>query len=108
MYAIRSYYEKAHAKNLSVEGELGALSGSEDGEAGRQSYMTDPTQAAEFVKQTGVDVLAVSIGNSHGLYKGTPKIDIDRLISIKKQVNVPIVMHGGSDLPDEISKELIT
>ncbi len=103
----RKYVKIAHARNLSVEGELGALAGSEDGEAERQSQMTDPTLAAQFVKQTGVDVLAVSIGNSHGLYKGKPKIDIDRLISIKKKVDVPIVMHGGSDLPDEISKELI-
>ena len=103
----KKYVELAHAKGLSVEGELGALAGSEDGEEERQAEMTDSNMAADFVEATGIDVLAVAIGNVHGLYKGTPSIDIDRLIAIKKKVDIPIVMHGGSDLPDEISNKLI-
>lgn len=99
--------EMAHMAGLSVEGELGSLAGSEDGEEELSMKMTDPFKAAEYVEKTGIDILAVSIGNSHGLYKGIPKIDVDRLIEIRQRVNVPLVLHGGSDLPDEVSTRLI-
>mgnify|MGYP005836109827 FL=1 len=70
--------------------------------------MTDPEAAGEFAKLTGVDALAISIGNCHGLYVGTSKLDIDRLIKIRGLVNgTPIVLHGGSDLPEELSKRAI-
>ncbi|MHB1393341.1 MAG: class II fructose-bisphosphate aldolase [Clostridia bacterium] len=99
--------ELAHSKGLSVEGELGSLSGSEDGEKEAIEKMTDPSLASDYVKKTGIDILAVSIGNCHGLYKGIPRIDINRLKEIRQVVSIPIVMHGGSDLPDEISSSLI-
>ncbi len=104
----KNFVDKAHSKGLSVEGELGSLSGSEDGEAEAKEKMTDPVTAVDFVKKTNIDILAVAIGNAHGLYKGTPKIDISRLMEIRKKVSIPIVMHGGSDLPIDITKRLIT
>ncbi len=103
----RKFADAAHTKGLSIEAELGTLSGSEDGEAESKSKMTDPGQAAEFVEQTQIDILAVAIGNVHGLYHGKQKIDVDRLIAIKKRVSIPLVMHGGSDLPEDLTKRLI-
>lgn len=99
--------ERAHAKSLSVEGELGSIGGSEDGEEEVRERMTDPSLAAEFVERTGVDILAVSIGNVHGLYRGRAKIDVDRLKTIRKTVPVPLVMHGGSDLPTDVARSVI-
>lgn len=107
VHRTREVCKKAHALGLSVEGELGAIGGSEDGEEAVKAMMTDPDQAAEFVERTGIDILAVSIGNVHGLYKGEPKINMERLIAIRKNVDIPIVMHGGSDLPVEISRAVI-
>lgn len=103
----RDAVERAHAKGLSVEGELGSLAGSEDGEEAARERMTDPQAAAGFVEKTGVDILAISIGNIHGLYQGECHIDIERLIAIRKKVNVPLVMHGGSDLPQAVSMRAI-
>ena len=103
----RDAVERAHAKGLSVEGELGSLSGSEDGEEEIRQKMTDPAAAAQFAERTGVDILAISIGNVHGLYQGIYHLDIDRLIEIRKRVNVPLVMHGGSDLPQQLSRHAI-
>jgi len=94
----------AHAVNVSVEGELGRVVGAEGGRATeipREEYFTDPDEAEEFVRRTGVDALAISIGNAHGLYKGTPKLDFDRLVAIRERVNIPLVLHGGSGIPDE-------
>ncbi len=93
----------AHAVGVSVEAELGQVGGSEgsDGLAvAHEEFYTDPKQAEEFVQRTGVDALAVAIGNAHGLYKGTPKLDFERLEAIKKLVPVPLVLHGGSGIPD--------
>ncbi len=103
----RKVVELAHAKGLSVEGELGSLSGIEDDEESINERLTDPDQALDFVKKTGVDALAISIGNQHGKYLTPPKIDFERLIQIYKKVNTPLVMHGGSDLSEEISIRLV-
>jgi len=96
--------EMAHAKNVSVEAELGSLalgehSNETDIDHG-QAY-TDPANAKEFVERTGVDALAVSIGTVHGMYKGTPNIRIDILEAIAKEVSIPLVLHGGSGTPEE-------
>lgn len=99
--------KKAHALGLPVEGELGNISGSEDGEEITPEMMTDPDKAVEFVEKTGVDILAISIGNVHGLYKTPPHLDIERLKKIRSEVNIPLVMHGGSDLPTEMAKSVI-
>lgn len=86
-----------------VEAELGKLSGEEDGisVADREAKLTDPDQAKEFVAVTGVNALAVCIGNIHGKYHKPPELDFDRLKAIGKQVSIPLVLHGTSGLPDE-------
>ena len=93
----------AHAADVTVEGELGTI-GSTDKEAetGSDIIFTDPDDAAKFVKETGIDALAIAIGTSHGLYpKGfVPKLNLELLKKIKAKVSVPLVLHGGSDNPD--------
>lgn len=83
------------------------MGGSEDGEEASPEMMTDPDAAAEFVKLTGVDMLAISIGNCHGLYKKPPKLDVERLKIIMEKVDIPIVLHGDLDLPIDMSLEVI-
>jgi ketose-bisphosphate aldolase len=98
----------SHAKGASVEAELGALAKGEfsNEESAREIY-TNPEQADRFVRDTGIDALAVSIGTVHGMYKGTPKIDIGVLKQIASATDVPLVLHGGSGTPEEIVKECI-
>ncbi len=92
----------AHAAGACVEAELGGIAGSSVklGEQGPESFMTDPDQAAEFVQRTGVDVLAISFGNAHGVYKGEPKLDLDRVRQIHERVDIPLAMHGASGLAE--------
>lgn len=93
----------AHALGRSLEGEIGALGFSEDGEEAREQKITTVKEAVIFAEKSGVDVLAVSVGNVHGFYRGTPHIRVDRIAEIHQKVQpIPIVMHGGSDIPDEI------
>lgn len=92
----------AHPKEVSVEGELGRLAGVEEKTIEeREAVLTDPNEAEEFVKRTGVDALAVSIGTSHGAYKfkGEPQLDFERLKLIRERVDVPLVLHGASSVP---------
>lgn len=98
----------AHAVGVSVEAELGALAGGEfsNEESGEEIY-TNPGQASDFVARTGIDALAVSIGTVHGMYKGTPKIDVDVLKKIAAAVDIPLVLHGGSGTPENIVRECI-
>lgn len=100
--------EMCHDFDCGLECELGSMGAREMG-AGHENendghgpaIYTDPDQAADFVKQTGCDVLAVSFGTSHGLYKGTPHLDFSVLEEIGKRVSTPLVMHGGSGVSDE-------
>ena len=97
--------DMAHPKGVSVEGELGRLAGIEEKTVEeREAVLTDPKEAEEFVKRTGVDALAVSIGTSHGAYKfkGEPQLDFERLRLIRERVNVPLVLHGASSVPQWI------
>jgi tagatose 1,6-diphosphate aldolase GatY/KbaY len=91
-----------HKSGGSVEAELGRLTGTEDGLTvpEYESKLTHPEQAADFVAQTGLDALAVCIGNVHGRYPGEPHLDFDRLDAIRRAVSVPLVLHGASGLPD--------
>jgi fructose-bisphosphate aldolase class II len=92
----------AHPKGVSVEGELGRLAGVEEKTVEeREAVLTDPEDAEKFVRLTGVDALAVSIGTSHGAYKfkGEPKLDFERLKLIRERVDVPLVLHGASSVP---------
>ncbi len=88
----------AHARGVSVEGEIGNLGASEGGNFTSDSMYTDPNQAKEFYERTGIDALAISIGTSHGNYPDgmVPKFDIERLKEIKRLTNAPLVLHGGS------------
>jgi tagatose 1,6-diphosphate aldolase GatY/KbaY len=91
----------AHAKGATVEAEIGRISGTEDGMtvAEKEAKMTDPNQAKEFVAASGVDFLAVTIGNVHGTYHSEPRLDFDRLVKVRQQVSIPLVLHGASGLP---------
>ncbi|UMZ75134.1 class II fructose-1,6-bisphosphate aldolase [Natranaerofaba carboxydovora] len=100
----------AHAVGVSVEGELGRIAGTEDNinVEEEDAFLTDPDEAKTFVKETGVDALAVAIGTAHGPYKGKePKLDFERLEKIKNLTNTPIVLHGASGVPDESIKKAI-
>lgn len=93
---------------IPVEAELGKVGGKEDDlDGGDDNPYTDPAQAFEFVKQTGVTSLAVAIGTAHGVYKGEPKLDLDRLSEIRKVVDIPLVLHGTSGVPDATVTECV-
>lgn len=90
----------AHAVGVAVEAELGHVgSGQEYQDFGAQRLgFTDPAMVERFVAETGVDFLAVAIGTAHGVYQGEPKLDLDLLRAIRRRVDIPLVMHGGSGL----------
>ena len=90
----------SHALGITVEGELGYIG--RTSEVINSDNFTKPDQAADFVKRTGVDALAIAMGNQHGPYKGAPKLDFDRLKEIRRKVKCGLVLHGGSGiLPDD-------
>ena len=99
----RRVVEYAQRYGVSVEGELGKIGGREENVSvtDREANMTDPAKVPEFVERTGVDALAISIGNAHGFYKGTPKLDFDRLTTIRGMVDCGLVLHGGTGIPEE-------
>ena len=109
----RRVVEQAKAKDIPVEAELGKVGGKEDDlDGGSGNGYTDPADAVEFVKATGVDSLAVAIGTAHGVYVGTPVLDVARLAEIRKAleaagVSIPLVLHGASGLTDESVRECI-
>ncbi|WP_230399307.1 class II fructose-bisphosphate aldolase [Novisyntrophococcus fermenticellae] len=91
----------AHAAGVDVEAELGHVgSALEEGDL-HSSNFTDPEQAAEFVRRTGVDSLAVAVGNGHGDYVRMPELDFELIKKLRKNVSVPLVMHGGSGIPTD-------
>ena len=93
---------------IPVEAELGKVGGKEDDlDGGTGNGYTDPLEAKEFVERTGVNSLAVAIGTAHGVYKGVPKLDLDRLAEIRKVVDIPLVLHGASGLSEEAVVESI-
>ncbi|HBG24614.1 MAG: fructose-1,6-bisphosphate aldolase, class II [Bacteroidetes bacterium GWF2_41_61] len=103
--------EYAHAHGVTVEGELGVLAGVEDDVSAEHHTYTQPEEVEEFVKRTGVDSLAISIGTSHGAFKfkpgQNPEIRLDILQEIEKRIpGFPIVLHGASSVPQEIVAEI--
>lgn len=106
---VKKVVEFAHRYDVTVEAELGRLVGIEDNIQvdSNEAYLTDPVLAADFVKKTGIDSLAIAIGTAHGLYKKKPKIDIKRLKAIRKSVDIPLVLHGASGLSEEVLTECI-
>ena len=106
----RKITELCHQMGVSVQGELGSVPyiGETDmGDIDWDKYMTIPQQASDFVCQTGIDALAVAIGNAHGFFKERSVPDYARLEEIKKIVSVPLVLHGASDWEDDRVKEVV-
>ena len=98
---VREIVKIAHSVGVSVEAELGHV-GSGTNIKAPEEMLTDPLMAARFIKETGVDCLAVAIGTAHGAYKKEPKLDFDRLVSIKEACGgFPLVLHGSSGSGDE-------
>ncbi len=91
----------AHAVGVTVEAELGHVGQGIEYEATRDAGLTRPEEAAEFVERTGVDCLAVAVGTSHGVYKGTPHLEFDLLATLASELDIPLVLHGGSGTGDE-------
>lgn len=102
MAFTREMAQLAHQHGAVVEAEIGRISGTEDGLsiAEKEAKMTDPVQAGEFVRETQIDTLAVTIGNVHGEYRSEPKLDFNRLVKIGQMVgkDVLLVLHGASGL----------
>ena len=106
----REVVKMCHAVGVSVEAELGAVGGDEGGALyghADESLFTDPMLARDFVDRTGIDALAVAIGNAHGKYKGEPLLDFPRLDTIRQQAAIPLVLHGGSGISDDDFKRAI-
>ena len=91
--------EYAHQKNITVEAEIGHVGGCEDGVADELAYAK--------VEETGIDTIAPALGSVHGIYKGEPKLDFDKMKEIKDIINAPLVLHGGSGIDDEKIKKAI-
>ncbi len=99
---VKEVVEFAHKNDVSIEAELGRLGGIEDGinVNDKNTLLTEPESAVEFVKKTKIDSLAVAIGTAHGLYKADPNLDFDRLKAIAKKISIPLVLHEASGLPE--------
>lgn len=97
---------KAKPLGITVESELGTVGGKEDGHSAEIAY-TDPDEALDFFTRTGIDIFAIAIGTAHGFYKGEPKLNFELLAKIKDMIDCPLVLHGGSGIPDEMIKRTI-
>ncbi len=104
---VKEMAYKAHSVGVQIEAELGRVGDNEGSAEGAdvldvpENYYTDPEQARQFVAETGVDALAIAVGNAHGAYKFPPKLDFDRIDAIAAAVPVPLVLHGGSGIGDD-------
>ncbi|SFI67328.1 class II fructose-1,6-bisphosphate aldolase [Thermoflavimicrobium dichotomicum] len=101
--------EAAHAVGVSVEGELGTIGGVEDdlNVAEEDAMLAKPEEAIRFWEETQVDAMAIAVGTAHGMYKGEPKIRFDIIEKVSKNIEAPIVLHGGSGVPDESIRKSI-
>ncbi|MBQ3269937.1 MAG: class II fructose-bisphosphate aldolase [Clostridia bacterium] len=97
----RAMVEYAHARGVAVESELGAVGLAKERADARTDLFTKPETVALFCRETGVDSLAVAIGNAHGDYLQTPRLDLNRLDEIHAVTDTPLVLHGGSGIPDD-------
>ena len=98
----------AHAVGVSVECELGAISGVEDGISHQNANLVDLDEVQRFIQAVDCDALAVGIGNAHGIYKGTPHLDFERLAACRKLGAPPLVLHGGSGIPADMIQKAIS
>lgn len=93
--------------DVSVEGELGTIGGKEEGDTDLEATYTKVSEAAEFVRRTNVSTLAIGVGTAHGVYKGEPKINVQRIKEIHEAIETPLVLHGASGLSDEVIRDCI-
>ena len=107
---VNRVVQLAKCAGVAVEAELGRIGGVEDQLSVdlREATFTVPEEAQAFVTATGVDTLAVAIGTAHGEYHGEPKLDFDRLVAIRNLVEIPLVLHGASGVPDESIRKAIS
>ena len=110
---VKEMADIAHSYGATIEGELGHVGDNEGSAEGSHhlddtsKYFTDPKLAKDFVEKTGVDALAIAVGNAHGAYKLPPKLDFERIRTIAKTVDVPLVLHSGSGLTDDDFRKAI-
>ena len=110
---VKEMADIAHSYGATIEGELGHVGDNEGSAEGSDhladpsKFFTDPKLAKDFVDKTGVDALAIAVGNAHGAYKLPPKLDFERIRTIAKTVDVPLVLHGGSGLTDNDFRQAI-
>ena len=110
---VKEMADIAHSYGATIEGELGHVGDNEGSAEGSDhledpsKYFTDPKLAKDFVEKTGVDALAIAVGNAHGAYKLPPKLDFERIRTIANTVDVPLVLHGGSGLTDDDFRKAI-
>lgn len=110
VFLTKEAVKLAHAKNVSVEAEIGILGGREAGDSkplSKEEMYTDPLLAKRFVEDTKIDALACSFGTAHGIYKVKPELDFERISKISELCNIPLVMHGGSGVSHEDYKKAI-
>lgn len=102
--------ELANAIGINVEAELGKVGGVEDDivVADDEALMADPDECVKFVELTSVSTLAPAIGTAHGIYKGVPKIDFERINNIANRISIPLVLHGGSGIPQDQVKRCVS
>lgn len=108
MVRTKQVVELAKQYGATVEAELGLVGGSEDGNCDHGIRCTNPEDASIFCERTGIDALAVAIGNAHGNYPVAPKLTFDVLEEIRKKTDVPLVFHGGSGIIDEDFRKAIS
>lgn len=110
---VKEMADIAHSYGATIEGELGHVGDNEGSAEGSSQlsdpskFFTDPKMARDYVEKTGVDALAIAVGNAHGAYKLPPKLDFERIRTIARTVDVPLVLHGGSGLTDNDFKQAI-
>jgi len=104
----KSVVEFAHSKGVYVEGEIGRIKGrGMEGGYKEDDYLVEVEEAVQYVKETKVDSLAIGIGTAHGFYKMEPKLNFKRLSEVNKVIDIPLVLHGGTGIPDEDVKRAI-
>lgn len=105
---VKAVVEKARKYGATVEAELGLVGGSEDGSCDHGIRCTDPDDAVVYARETGIDALAVAIGNTHGNYPVAPTLAFDVLEKIHEKVDIPLVLHGGSGITDKDFQKAIS
>lgn len=105
---VKAVVEKARKYGATVEAELGFVGGSEDGSCDHGIRCTDPDDAVVYARETGIDALAVAIGNAHGNYPVAPTLAFDVLEKIHEKVDIPLVLHGGSGITDKDFQKAIS